>query len=227
MLLSLTWTPLNYIVRELKIGFISILRRHINVAKCKWSRFNKYQLSDQRKCMKWPGVNRPWCVQCFSLSVRPTFSTLNHGWWQFIVQSGMKHWTHHIWSERLPVWWVDWQFWAGVLNLRMRVQNDTSDAFRKVCDRLCQHWIVAVCLGYNLSYNLVCSIVHIAQSALSRIQIEASRAFRKVCDRLFQRWIVTTIYRKVWYETLHTSALSISFRSHCIICHTFKKSYSA
>ncbi len=28
-------------VRELKIGFISILRRHIYVAKCKWNHFNK------------------------------------------------------------------------------------------------------------------------------------------------------------------------------------------
>ncbi len=28
-------------VRELKNGFISVLQRHIYVAKCKWNRFNK------------------------------------------------------------------------------------------------------------------------------------------------------------------------------------------
>ncbi len=41
-MLSLTWTPLNlYMALELKNGCISVLQRHIYVAKCKWKRFNK------------------------------------------------------------------------------------------------------------------------------------------------------------------------------------------
>ncbi len=61
-MLSLTSNLLNlHMARELKNGFISVLQRHIYVAKCKWKSFNKsdrYPI-DQRKHMKWPGVNRP------------------------------------------------------------------------------------------------------------------------------------------------------------------------
>ncbi len=34
--------------RELKNGLISVLRRHIYVAKCKWKRFNKSDIQSEK-----------------------------------------------------------------------------------------------------------------------------------------------------------------------------------
>ncbi len=49
LLLSLTWTPLNlHMARELKNRFISVLQRHIYVAKCKgkWTKSDRYLLRE-------------------------------------------------------------------------------------------------------------------------------------------------------------------------------------